>query len=232
MDASVATGSCRKLQAKEDEASVQELNSSDSEFVCKESGEMTQDEIRSTVDRLESGMNSLTDEWTEFLRIETRKRAEAEIKAVEEAENWQRKQTLIHKHGGKILSVLFAGISSSLAWYGAEIRSDIQAQQRSEKVEASIEENKSNFKDFKDREFSKVKEDIEELQLDSVNQTIMIYEGFDRMEKTLLKAHPGKFPNEDSLPPKSPDVKKAADEAIKRKTYYEKFGKLEGSSVR
>jgi hypothetical protein len=176
---------------------------------------MTQEEMGATISRLESSVSSLTEEWTEFLKVETQKREREDSKAIQEVEDWQKKQTFLNKHGAKIATFLFAAVSSGLAWYGSQIRSEIAAEQRAEEVDKSIQSNKSTFETFKKEEFQPVKEDIQELQLDSVDQTIMIDKGFDRLDKTIIKAHPRQFPDEDALPPPDPAFRKAADDAAR-----------------
>jgi len=187
---------------------------------------MTQEEMGVTIQKLETSMSSLADEWTEFLKIETQKREREDSRAIEEAEAWQKKQTFLNKHGAKIAAFLFTAVSSGLAWYGSQIRSEIAAEQRAKEIDASIQSNKTTFETFKEEEFQPVKEDIQELQMDSVDQTIMIDKGFDRLDKTIIKAFPRQFPDEDALPPPDPAFRKAADEAAEKKTYYEKFGTL------
>lgn len=203
-----------------------ERGNSQSDIKGKEAGAMTQEEISITIQHMEEKLSSISSGWEKFLKSELDKRDQEKSKALDDADRWQKKQTFINKHGAKIAAFVFACISSGLAWYGAQIRSEIQAQDRAEEIDQSIESNKANFEKFKNQEFSPVKNDIEDLQLDSVNQTIMIDKGFERLDKTIMKAHPREFPNKESLPSIEPEFEEAANKAAQKKLYYEKFGKL------
>jgi len=187
---------------------------------------MTQEELAAKIQSLDSSMRSMSEEWTEFLKIEARKRENDEKKAVEEVNKWEKEQTFLHKHGMKIAGVIFSFVTAGLAWYGAQIRSEIHAEQRSKNVESNIAANKRAFENFKEEEFVETQGDIQELQIDSVNQTIMIQKGFERIDKAMLKAHPRQFPDEESLPAVDPEFKEAADEARRKKMEIDKFGRI------
>lgn len=187
---------------------------------------MTNEEVGAAVRRLNESMGSLTDEWTEFLRTEMDKRAADSEIAERQAENWKKSQSFIGKHGGKILAFFITAASSGLAWYGAQIRSEIQAEQRAKKVDKAIAGNKASFAEFKEKEFTQVKEDILDLQVESVNQTIMIDKGFQRLDKTMVRAFPREFPDEESLPKQDPEFRKAADDAAAKKLMYDKYKHL------
>ena len=76
---------------------------------------MTEQELHATITELQSGMNTLTQEWGQFLQAEAKKREEDAVerrrradsesqRAKIEAEEWQKKQSFLSKHGVKILS--------------------------------------------------------------------------------------------------------------------------------
>lgn len=190
---------------------------------------MTEDELRSTVMELRSGMEALTQEWGEFLSIEVKKREDDVVerrkreqsesqRAKVEADEWQKRQTFMSKHGLKILTTLFTIASAGLAWYGSQIRGEIQAEQRAAAVDKNIEDNSRDLIEFK----IETKNDISELQMDSVNQTIMIADGFERVDKIILASNPKL--DDDKLPEPSPEFKEAAKNARKKKLNHEKFG--------
>ena len=198
---------------------------------------MTEADLISTVQELKTGMNNLTQEWGQFLEIEAQRRQEDVVerrkressesqKAAAEVADWEKKQTFLAKHGMKILTLAFSAVTAGLAWYGSQIRSEIQAEQRAEKVETNIKTNTDNFTNFKDNEFKTFKEetqgDINTLQRESVNQTLMIDKGFDRVDKIMVKATRLK---EEDLPEKPPEFEEAVTAAKKLKTHTEKFGK-------
>lgn len=181
---------------------------------------MPDDEITSSVKELQSSVRELTDEWTEYLRIETAKRHEDKSRSAREADEWERSHTFIGRHGAKILGGLFTVVSAALAWYGAQIRADIDSENRANKIEVGIEDNKKNIEGFKEE----ATEDIRELQIQSVNQTIMIQKGFDRIDDTMLKAFPRRLPDREALPPVDPEVRGWADDAARKKMRFERFG--------
>ncbi len=189
---------------------------------------MTEEELHNSVLNLQTGMNTLTEEWGEFLQIEAgrrtddathRKRFEASEsqKADTAAENWEKSQTFLNKHGAKILAGIFALITSGLAWYGSQIRGEIQAEQRAGQVDAGIQTNSADLSEFKKTTGT----DIKRLQLESVNQTLMMDKGFKRMDKVMIKATRLK---EDELPEYPPEFDTAVADAMALKTYAEKFG--------
>lgn len=160
---------------------------------------MTQDELSASVHEIKTGFLTLSQELAELKRLEIsrykedtedkKSREEAERQRMErELAEWQSRQTFIGQHGTKILTAVFAIVSAGLAWYGSQIRSEIHAEQQAIKIESAINKNKENLDTFKDD----AKKDIEELQLDSIKQTIMIDEGFKRVDKVILMAHPRK----------------------------------------
>lgn len=191
---------------------------------------MTQDELSASVNEIKNGFLTLSQELAEIKKLEiSRYKEEAEEKkSREEADRqrmerelaeWQSRQTFIGQHGTKILSAAFAIVSAGLAWYGSQIRSEIDAEQRAIKVESAISQNKSNLEEFK----KDAKKDIEELQLDSIKQTIMIDEGFKRVDKVILMAHPRNLKEED-LPEVEPEFKEAVDDARRKKEFIDRFG--------
>lgn len=183
---------------------------------------MTEEEMGATIRNMDSRIGEIADEWTAFLKLETQKRETDERKAVDEVEAWEKRQTFLNKHGTKILGFIFTAATAGLTWYGSQIRGEIKAEQRAKEVDDSIVANKENLDSFK----IEAKEDINALQLDSVNQTIMIEKGFERMDKTVMKAHPRQFPEEKDLPPVDPAFKEAADAATAKKKHFDKFGTL------
>lgn len=183
---------------------------------------MSEEEMGTTLRNMDSRIAEIADEWTNFLKLETQKRATDERKAVEEVNAWEKSQTFLNKHGTKILGFLFTAVTAGLTWYGSQIRSEIDAEQKAKAVEESILANKENLNRFKEE----AQDDIHALQLDSVNQTIMIQKGFERVDKTFMKAYPRQFPEEKDLPPVDPAFKKTADAAAAKKTHFDKFGTL------
>lgn len=192
---------------------------------------MTEEELRTSVLELKNSVGTLTQEWGQFLNVEAQRREESAVerrnraisesqKAAIEVEEWQKKQSFLSKHGVKIMGFLFAGISTGLAWYGSQIRSEIHAEQRAIEVDEGIASNTKGLADFQEE----AKDDINELRLDSVNQTIMIEKGFDRVDKVILTAHT-KMDVKD-LPEVDPEFKETADEAKRLKLEHEKFGTM------
>jgi len=191
---------------------------------------MTQDELSASVHEIKSGFLTLSQELAELKRLEISRHkeelAEKEKREVSERAKierelaeWQSRQTFIGQHGTKILSVLFAVVSAGLAWYGSQIRSEIDAEQQAIKIETAINQNKTDLKTFKDE----ATKDIEELQLDSIKQTIMIDEGFKRVDKVILMANPRRLKEED-LPEVEPEFKEAVDDARRKKEFIDRFG--------
>lgn len=199
---------------------------------------MTQEELAFTIRELKTDMHALktntqtlTSEWGEFLELEAarredgvvekRARAESESKrAADEAANWERGQTFFAKHGLKVASFIFSIITAGLAWYGSQIRGEIRAEQRAAAVDTGIQENTDNFTKFKDQ----TDDNITVLQRESVNQTLMIDEGFKRVDKIMVKAT--KLTEED-LPERPPEFKKAVDDAKALQVHTDKFEKKE-----
>ena len=54
----------------------------------------------------------------------------------------------------------------------------------------------------------------------------MIDKGFERLDKTMVRAFPREFPDEESLPKQDPEFRKAADAAAAKKVMYDKYGHL------
>lgn len=198
---------------------------------------MTEAELTTTVQELKSGMQVLTQEWGQFLEVEARRREEDALerrkressesqKAAAEVAEWEKRQTFLAKHGMKLATVIFSIVSAGLAWYGSKIRSEVQAEQREKIVETNIRKNTDNFTTFKDETFADFKKDtqgdINALQRESVNQTLMIDKGFERVDTIMIKAT--KL-TEDDLPEKPPEFKEAVDNAKALKIHAEKFGK-------
>jgi len=173
-----------------------------------------------TIKSLELSVQSLTDEWTEYLKSESQRRCEEAARSSREVDEWERSQSFLNRHGAKLFGGLATALSAGLAWYGAQIRADIDAENRAGEVDKSIGQNRKDLEEFE----KEAREDIRELQIDSVNQTIMIQKGFDRLDKTMIKAFPRQFPDEDSLPPIDPEFKSAADAAAKKKLRFDRFG--------
>lgn len=191
---------------------------------------MIQDELSASVHEIKTGFLTLSQELAELKRLEIsrykedtedkKSREEAERQRMErELAEWQSRQTFIGQHGTKILTAVFAIVSAGLAWYGSQIRSEIHAEQQAIKIESAINKNKENLDTFKDD----AKKDIEELQLDSIKQTIMIDEGFKRVDKVILMAHPRNLKEED-LPRVEPEFKDAVDDARRKKEFIDRFG--------
>lgn len=197
---------------------------------------MTQDELSASVLGMKEEFSSFAKQLAELKRLELqryqdeeerRKKQESEHerqveierrKAEQELSEWQEKQSFWSQHGSKILGALFAICSAGLAWYGAQIRAEIDAEQQAAEIERAIDENKRGLADFK----QEAKEDIKELRRASVNQTLVIDEGFERIDKIILKVHPKQI-DEDELP-EAPLREKAVKEAKATKQYIDKFG--------
>jgi len=120
------------------------------------------------------------------------------------------------------LSVAFAVISAGLAWYGSKIRSEIDAEQQAMRIETAINDNKNNLERFKNEAVG----DIHELKMESVKQTLMIDQGFRRVDKLILKAHSKQLSEED-LPEVDPELQDAVKDARRKKEFIDKFGKLD-----
>ena len=137
-----------------------------------------------------------------------------------ELSEWQSAQSIWKQHGMKIMTGLFAVVSAGLAWYGSQIRSEIDAEHKAIQVDKSISENRKDIEIFK----KQTAEDIHELKRQSINQTIIIDEGFKRVDKIILKAHTKL--KEDDLPEVSPEFEEAVGEARESKRYIDRFGEL------
>lgn len=190
---------------------------------------MTEEELTATVRDLQTNMRNMSDEWGQWLRLEAQRRedeaaqrrrreASESQRAAQDAERWEKSQTFLSKHGAKVAGAIFAMVTSGLAWYGSQIRSEIQAEQRAEKVDKGIEKNTKDLSEFKET----TKTDIKALQRESVNQTLMIDKGFDRVDKIMVKATKLK---EEDLPEKPQEFKDAVEEAKALKVHADKFGK-------
>ncbi len=191
---------------------------------------MTSDEMTTTVTQVKGTVDTLTQEWGEFLELEanrreedakrTRRRDASESqRAAADAEAWQKGQGFLSKHGTKLLTLLFLAVTSSLAWYGSQIRGEIKAETRIIEVDAGIESNKTGLTNLK----STTMTDIRVLQKESVNQTLMMDKGFKRMDKVMLKAT--KLTEEDLLKIEyPPEFKTAVEDAKALKVHAEKFG--------
>ena len=116
----------------------------------------------------------------------------------------------------KIAGVAFSAVTAGLAWYGAEIRSEIQAEQHVKSVDDRIQDNTDNLKSFKEE----TNINIKALQKESVNQTLMINEGFRRVDKIMIKAT--KLTEED-MPEIPPEFRDAVEEAEALKIHAERF---------
>lgn len=198
---------------------------------------MTEAELTATVRELKTGMDTLTSEWGHFLKIEADRREDDALvrrkkessdsqKAAAEVSDWEKKQTFLAKHGMKLAGFIFSIVTAGLAWYGSQIRSEIQGEQRAKAVETNIQKNTDAIATFKDETFEDFKtetqEDINVLQRESVNQTLMIDEGFKRVDKVMIKATKLK---EEDLPDLPPEFDDAVKSAKALKTHTEKFGK-------
>jgi len=200
---------------------------------------MTDEEMTATVRDLKSGMDMLAQEWGDFLKFEASRREEDAVvrrkkessdsqKAAAEVADWERKQTFLAKHGVKLATVMFSIVTAGLAWYGSQIRSEIQAEERAKQVDESIETNAQSFSTFKDETFNDFKTDtdtdIKTLQRESVNQTLMIDEGFKRVDQIMIKATRLR---EEDLPDRPPEFDQAVKDAKALKTHNDKFGQKE-----
>jgi hypothetical protein len=197
---------------------------------------MTQDELSASVLGMKEEFSSFAKQLAELKRLELqryqdeeerRKKQESEHerqveierrKAEQELSEWQEKQSFWSQHGSKILGVLFATCSAGLAWYGAQIRAEIDAEQQAAEIERAIDENKRGLAEFK----QEAKDDIKELRRTSVNQTLVIDEGFDRIDKIILKVHPKQIKEEEL--PDAPLREEAVKEAKTTKQYIDNFG--------
>lgn len=197
---------------------------------------MTEEEISAVVRDLRSDLKNLSTEWGQFLQIEaglrekeSKARREHEqvdaARATLEVEEWQRRQTFLSKHGVKIASAVFAAASAGLAWYGAQIRAEIDAEQRARVIAESVEFNSSKIDKFESLTFKEFKEstreDIKALKRESVNQTLMIDEGFRRIDDIMIKAT--RLRKED-LPEMPPEFSDAVTSARALKIQNDKFG--------
>jgi len=197
---------------------------------------MTEEELNATVRDLRDELRSLASEWGQFLQMESELREKEsesrmrhervdEARATAEAEEWQLRQTFLAKHGMKIASAAFAAASAGLAWYGSQIRSEIDAEQHAKYVAESVESNSKKIEQFESKTFEEfkhsTKEDIKALKRESVNQTLMIDEGFRRIDTIMIKATRLK---EEDLPPMPDEFSSAVKSARKLKIENEKFG--------
>lgn len=202
---------------------------------------MTDDELRATVRDLNAGMATLGQEWKGFLDMEIQRR-EADAtrqrkhedsesnraamdsdKAQADADSWQKSQTFFGKHGTKILSLTFAGVASGLAWYGGEIRSEMDSQQRAIAIDKDIGENSTGLIEnaMADAEFkAEAKATHRALKDASVDTTLMMDKGFRRMDTVMLKAS---RLNEKDLPEYPPEFNNAVEAAERLKLLNEKF---------
>ena len=153
---------------------------------------MTEEELGAQVGHLRSDISTLVDEWTQFLKLEVDKRTtneqdavKASEKAASDSDEWEKNQTFLKKHGPKLLGLAFTAVTACLGWYGSLIRSEINAEQQSKKIDTDIAANKTSieatqtsFEDFKTTTGS----DIEDIRIDNIDQTIMMEAGFDRIE--------------------------------------------------
>lgn len=186
-----------------------------------------------SLDDLKSNFLSMSQDIAELKRLEiSRLNSEAKDKEIRDASEraklerelaeYQSRQGFISQHGAKILSVAFAVVSAGLAWYGSKIRSEIDAEQQAMRIETAINENKNNLERFKNEAVG----DIHELKMESVKQTLMIDQGFRRVDKLILKAHPKELSEED-LPEVDPELQDAVKDARRKKEFIDKFGKLD-----
>lgn len=182
---------------------------------------------------LKSNFLSISQDIAELKRLEiSRLNSESKEKESRDASErarmerelaeYQSRHGFISQHGAKILSVAFAVISAGLAWYGSKIRSEIDAEQQAMRIETAINDNKNNLERFKNEAVG----DIHELKMESVKQTLMIDQGFRRVDKLILKAHSKQLSEED-LPEVDPELQDAVKDARRKKEFIDKFGKLD-----
>lgn len=179
---------------------------------CKEDGAMTMDD-------LESEVRTLSGQFKAFLERDEKRREEErrfirklrdsqEHQAAIDADSWQKSQTFISKHGGKVASFLVTAAVAFVTWYGSQLRSEINLEQRANQVDTTIQQNSA---------------DIRQLKIESINQTIMIDEGFRRFDKILLKSQGLTEEDVGEFPKSFEDL---AKNARKQKDMFEKFGDL------
>jgi len=197
---------------------------------------MTEEELGAQVGHLRSDISTLVDEWTQFLKLEVDKRTtneqdavKASEKAASDSDEWEKNQTFLKKHGPKLLGLAFTAVTACLGWYGSLIRSEINAEQQSKKIDTdiaanrtSIEETQTSFENFKTTTGS----DIEDIRIDNIDQTIMMEAGFDRIGQAMITAHPRQLPDEKALPTINPAFTSTASAARADKIYYDKHGRL------
>ena len=194
---------------------------------------MTDEEVTSTVTDLKTGIDQLTNEWGEFLEVEANRREEDaahrrtreasdSVRAAADAEAWQKGQGFLSKHGAKLLTSFFVVVTSGLAWYGSQIRGEIQAEARDTRVDADIKTNTDDLGQFK----TTTKKEIRTLQRESVNQTLMMDKGFKRMDTVMIKAT--KLTEEDVAAIEyPPEFNTAVEDAKALKVHADKFGAQE-----
>lgn len=197
---------------------------------------MTEEELGASIGHMRTDISTLMDEWTQFLKIEADKRTTNEQSAVnefnraaEESDKWEKNQTFLKKHGPKLITLLITAITGGLGWYGSLIRSEINAEQQSKKIDTDIAANKTSieatqtsFDEFKTTTGS----DIEDIRIENIDQTIMMEAGFKRQEQAMITAHPRQLPDEASLPTVDPAFTSTASAARRDKAYYDQHGKL------
>ena len=185
---------------------------------------VSNNDIAMTMDDLEGQVRTLSGRFDAFLKRDEekheRERKELEVlrnshkqQAALDAERWQKSQTFVAKHGGKIVSFIAAVALAFLTWYGTQIRHEINIEQRNNDVDALIHTNAA---------------DIRQLKIESINQTLMIDEGFRRVDKILVKSQ---GISEEDLPEYSQEFKDLSKDARAKKEMFERFGDLPKSNV-
>ena len=194
---------------------------------------MTSDEMTATVTEVKGTVDTLAEEWGEFLEMEANRREEDAVhrrkreasdsqRAAADAEAWQKGQSFLSKHGSKLLTFFFVVVTSGLAWYGSQIRGEIQAEARDTKVDTDIKANTDDLGAFK----TTTKSEIRTLQKESVNQTLMMDKGFKRMDKVMIKAT--RLTEEDvEAIEYPPEFNTAVEDAKALKVHADKFGTQE-----
>lgn len=186
---------------------------------------MTEQELSATVQGLEVTMKSMGSDFKQLLQgmAEDREGRHASVSraAKIDAEHLRKGKTFLGRHGPKLLFAAFTAISSSGAWYGSKIRSEMAAEQRTVAVDLGIKTNATDI-EFLD-------EDVGKLQNESVNLTLMIDKGFRRQDDILVNS--GRMAQKD-LPDYAPEFKEAVDSAKALKIYNSKYGEKKKKRAR
>ncbi len=182
---------------------------------------MTQEELEEATMQLQSDVAMLATTFESFLEDQTeyRKRREAKEKIEDDrrareaeisATQYQKAQSFLSKHGGKILALIASAVTAFLAWYGSEILNAYKQEEKQKQVDQQIEKNSNEIVQFKletTEEFTEVKDAIVETQ-------ILQIESYKHLEDT-FKA--GVRVREDRLPEKPAILKKAEEQAERDK---------------